>query len=184
MASQILDSLTDLFKTQVLPQASARLGEPEGSVARGFEAAAATIIAALANKGTYTGFKQQIFDLVMRPENDGRILDNPIGAINGAAGAAPGGGVGGQLLSLLFGGQQSGVAEIIGRSCGLRSGSVTTLLGMAAPLVLGLLGRRVREDGLNMSSLWGLVQREASGVLAKLPAGVGSLLGFPAVCSG
>src|SRR5258708_3181968 len=101
MASAVLNSLTDLFKSQVSRQVSARLGESENSVIRGFEATAATILAGLANKGTQAGFRQQIYEIVTSPQNDPRILDDP-GALAGAIGNGARQGLGSQLLSLVF----------------------------------------------------------------------------------
>jgi outer membrane protein OmpA-like peptidoglycan-associated protein len=175
----LLNSLTDLFKSQVSRQASARLGESENSVIRGFEATVATIVAGLASKGTQAGFKQQIYEMITSPQNDPRILEDP-GALAGAIGNGAREGLGSQLLSLVFGGQQGGVAELIARSSGLRSGSAAQLMNVAAPMLLAFLGKQVRDNRLDASGLWSMLQREASAAMDKLPAGVGSLLGLPA----
>src|SRR5262245_36991726 len=180
MASAILHSVIELFKSKTLGSASAQLGESESSVMRGFEASSAAIIGAIGNKATQTEFKQEIFDLVRSPENDThdtRIVDS-MAAFSGPAGNAPGEGIGDKLLSLVFRGHRSAVSEIIARSSGLRAGSASTLMSIAAPIILGMFGKRVREGGLDVSSFSSLLQREGAGILEKLPTGVGSLLGF------
>jgi hypothetical protein len=49
---------------------------------------------------------------------------------------------------------------------------------MAAPLVLGLLGNRVRTGGLNPAGLGNLLLGEKDSIMRALPAGLGSILGL------
>jgi membrane-bound inhibitor of C-type lysozyme len=49
---------------------------------------------------------------------------------------------------------------------------------MAAPLVLGLLGNRVRTGGLNPAGLGNLLMGEKDTIMRALPAGLGSTLGL------
>lgn len=48
---------------------------------------------------------------------------------------------------------------------------------MAAPLVLGMLGQRVREENLTPSSLGGVLSSETANLKKFLPSGLGGLLG-------
>jgi outer membrane protein OmpA-like peptidoglycan-associated protein len=96
-------------------------------------------------------------------------------------GTAPGsnalGDLGGKFLSMVFGPQQGGIVDTIGRSLGLKPGTISSLLSMAAPLVLGVLGKRVRDDGLGVSGLGNLLSRERDSILSAAPAGISSFLG-------
>jgi len=47
---------------------------------------------------------------------------------------------------------------------------------MAAPMVMGFLGKRVRNEGMSMQGLGSLLQREVPAIRAALPAGVFDLL--------
>jgi outer membrane protein OmpA-like peptidoglycan-associated protein len=80
------------------------------------------------------------------------------------------------FLSLAFGGNQSSIADAVGRSTGLRAGVVSSLMSMAAPLLMTALGRLVRDDHMNPAGLSRLLVHEGEGVRDLLPAGVSNLL--------
>ncbi len=86
-----------------------------------------------------------------------------------------------KFLSLAFGGNQSSIFDAVGKSTGLRSGVVSSLMSMAAPLIMSALGRLVRDDHMNPSGLGRLLANEAEGVRDLLPAGVSTLLNAPSV---
>ena len=54
-------------------------------------------------------------------------------------------------------------------------GSITKLLTMAAPLVLGLLGRSQRKDGLDVGALTGLLGSEREHARRMAPQSTGLL---------
>src|SRR6185436_6016939 len=179
MAATLVGDLSDLFKGQALSQAATELGESEGSVMSGFQTASATILGGLAGKASQSGFLGQIFELVTGPMNDSSILGNIRGLFSKSMGSS-GDGLGARFLSMLFGGNQNQVAEKVGLAAGLRPSSASALMSFAAPMVLGLLGKRVSEGHMDMSSFSSFLQRERSGISGMLPAGLGNILGTPA----
>jgi outer membrane protein OmpA-like peptidoglycan-associated protein len=178
MAATLVSDLSNLFQNQALSQAASELGESEGSVMRGFQTASAAIVGGLAGKAGQPGFLKQAFDLIAGPLNDSSILSNIRGLFSRSTSGSSDG-LGGKFLSMLFGGEQGSVADKVGQASGLKPSSASALMGFAAPMVLGLLGKRVKEGHLDMSSFSRLVQQEGSGASSMLPAGLGSLLGAP-----
>ena len=84
-------------------------------------------------------------------KHDGSILDNLGGLI--------GGGVeesvtqdGAGILGHILGGKQSGVEQVIGQKSGLDAGSVGNILKVAAPILMGVLGKQSRENNVTDSS--------------------------------
>ena len=77
---------------------------------------------------------------------------------------------------MVFGQSQSSVIDAVGKSTGLRSNVVTSLMSIAAPLLMTTLGRLVREGHLNASGLKDLVMREFDGVRSLLPSGFSDLM--------
>ena len=185
-ALSLVNDLTGMFSSEALGEAANQLGESEGSVLQGFQTASAAILAGIGNKAGQAGFMKQLFDVISSPFNEGRLLENVRGffsdrSANGSATAnagPPSQGAGGKMLSMLFGGQQSNVTEEVSRAAGIRPSSASALMSFAAPLVLGLLGRRVREEHLDASGLSNLVQRESSRLSGLLPVGVSRALGM------
>src|SRR5215469_2392113 len=175
MAS-ILESVKGMLGPQVVNGVSSQLDEPTGVVQRGLEESSAALLAGIGSKADQPGFMQQIFSFIKSPANDL--------AFAGVPAAAAAGGLGSQFLSTVFGSNQGAVADGIARETGMTSGKATALLGMAAPLVLGMLGRTVQSTGMNAAELGQSLKSEMPGLTSYLPAGLRSFLGrAPAIAT-
>ena len=56
------------------------------------------------------------------------------------------------ILSHILGSKQQGVEQVIGQKSGLDAGSVANILKVAAPLLMGVLGKQSRENNVTDSS--------------------------------
>ena len=91
-------------------------------------------------------------------KHDGSILDNLGGLFNGGVDdSVKQDGAG--ILNHILGSKQQGVEQVIGQKSGLDAGSVANILKVAAPLLMGVLGKQSKENNVTDSS------------------GIGSLLG-------
>ena len=175
MAS-ILESLKGVLGPQVVNGVSSQLNEPTSTVQRGLEESSAALLAGIGSKADQPGFMQQIFSFIKSPANDL--------AFAGVPAAAAAGGLGSQFLSTVFGSNQGAVADGIAHETGLSAGKATALLGMAAPLVLGMLGRQVQSTGMDAAELGRSLKSEMPGLTSYLPAGLRSFMGrAPAVAT-
>lgn len=84
-------------------------------------------------------------------KHDGSILDNLSGLF--------GGGVddsvkneGSKILGHILGSKQNGVEQVISQKAGIDSGSVGNILKVAAPILMGLLGKQKRQNNVNSQS--------------------------------
>jgi OOP family OmpA-OmpF porin len=180
MAGSILDSLMGMLGPQVAGPVASQLGESTETVQRGLQTGSAAMLAGLASKVGQPGFLSQIFGLITNPANTPGALSGDtsnLGSVVPGAASSPLGSLGSEFLSSIFGGNLSTVTDAIGRSTGLASGKVGTLLTMAAPMVLGALGQHVRQNGLSASDLSNELKAEAPSFQRFLPAGLGSLFG-------
>lgn len=90
-------------------------------------------------------------------KHDGSILDN--------LGGLFGGGVddnvkadGSKILGHILGSKQQGVEKIIGEKSGLDMGSVANILKVAAPILMGVLGKQAKQNNVSsQSDLGGLL---------------------------
>ena len=106
-------------------------------------------------------------------DHDGSVLDNLSGVLS-----APEQGPGAGILGHVFGSKQGAVQSALGQSTGLDAGSMGKLLTMLAPLVMGALGKKQRQGGLNPSDLGGLLRQEQETAARQAPdlGMLGSLL--------
>jgi OOP family OmpA-OmpF porin len=184
MASSILSSLFSSIDSRAIGEIASRFGQPREAVSQGLGASTACLLSGLANKaGDSTGMSQ-LFKLVSNAPSNVNVSDltNAV-ADPGRASSATASLLdsGKQLLSFAFGGNQSSIFDAVGKSSGLRSGVVSSLMSMAAPLMMSGLGRLVRDDQMNSAGLGRLLVNEAEGVRDHLPAGVSTLLNAPPV---
>ncbi|MCK8480672.1 DUF937 domain-containing protein [Psychroserpens algicola] len=100
-------------------------------------------------------------------KHDGSILDN--------LGGLFGGGVdeevkqdGSKILGHVLGSKQQGVEKILGEKSGLDAGSVGNILKVAAPILMGVLGKQARQNNVSSSNdLGGLLGGLLGGSEAK-----------------
>ena len=88
------------------------------------------------------------------------------------------------LLSSLLGSKLGAVAEFIANKCGVRMGSATSLLGMAAPLLMGTIGKQVASEGLGVAGLGKLLGSQTQYLKDVLPSGLSNTLGIENLLSG
>ena len=93
----------------------------------------------------------------LNSKHDGSILDNLSGLF--------GGGVddnvktdGAKILNHVLGQKQSGVEQVIGQKAGIDASSVGEILKVAAPILMGVLGKQSRQNNVsNPNELTGLL---------------------------
>ncbi|WP_298777476.1 DUF937 domain-containing protein [uncultured Polaribacter sp.] len=81
-------------------------------------------------------------------KHDGSILDNLGGLFNGGVDdnvKKDGAGILGHIL----GNKQQGVEQVISQKAGVDAGSVGNILKIAAPLLMGVLGKQSKQNGVN-----------------------------------
>jgi outer membrane protein OmpA-like peptidoglycan-associated protein len=176
----ILDSVMGMLGPQIAGPVASQLGESTDAVQRGLQAGSAAMLAGLVAKVGQPGFLNQIFGMITNPANTSSALSSltsNIGSLASGGAGSPLAGLGSQFLSSIFGSNMASVTDTIGRSTGLASNKVGTLLSMAAPLVLGALGQHVRQTGMSAADLGNTLKAEAPSIQRFLPAGLGSLFG-------
>ena len=174
----LLDSLTSLATPAVGPIAQ-RLGESNATVSRGLQASVASVLGGLATRTTDVKTAHRLFDLITSRENSTNVANDMTKLVDSVSPSTTSttSTLGTSLLSTLFAGRVGSVGELISRAAGFKNpSSGASLLGMAAPLVLGVLGKRVRDSGMNLGGLTTMLAGERDSILAAAPAGLATLL--------
>lgn len=177
MSATLFDGLGPLINSGLGAAISARLGEPEQNISRGLQAGSTSILAGLANKTDDPVAMKQVFDLIASPAADIRSIED---AAAFADAVQAGGGVAGmssRFLDDLFGSHASAVNNVVATTSGLSGQSVSKIMTFAAPLVLGFLGRHVRQNGLGLGAFTRLLSDEKNNIMRVAPSGLASALG-------
>jgi OOP family OmpA-OmpF porin len=172
--------LSNLDKSGMAGLAGA-LGESESSVSRGMQSSIAAVLGGLASKAGDPGALRTMLNLA--PDTSGAVpwsqlaagVSDPNSALMSA---------GKSILSGLFGTSQGAVTSAISTASGLRPGVTSSLMAMAAPMVMSFLVKRVRDEGMTMSSFGSLLQQESPAIRSALPAGLSDLFWPPTAAAG
>ena len=171
MAASIIDTVMG-FLPQVAGPLAAEMGESSETVQRGLEGGAAAMLSGLAAKVDEPGVLSQIMGLISNPANTPSALS---GLTSNVGSALSGGSaltdLGGRFMSTLFGSRMGAVRDAVGQFSGLDANKASTLLTLAAPLVLGGLSKFAGENHVTAAGLASTLKSETPSLQGLLPAG-------------
>jgi hypothetical protein len=81
-------------------------------------------------------------------KHDGSILDNLSGLFDGGVDSAVKTD-GSKILNHVLGSKQQGVQQVIGQKAGLDASTVANIMEVAAPILMGVLGKEARQNNLS-----------------------------------
>ena len=117
-------------------------------------------------------------DMISSGNHDGSIFDNLGGLLGGGDATSGFLNSGSGILKSLLGNKLGSVVDIIASVSGMKKGSSSSIMSMAAPMVMGMLGKYVKNKALDAVGLGKFLGSQSPHVASALPAGMGSLLGF------
>jgi outer membrane protein OmpA-like peptidoglycan-associated protein len=172
----LLDAVKGYLTPETVRSASSLVGESESSTRQTLNGAVPSILSGLTNmvssrEGVNT------FGGLIRDGGFGSAVDNIGSLFSGGSTTSSMLGAGQQLIGKIFPGKSSSVTDLVARSGGVSSSSATSLLSLAAPLVMGVLGKRAAAQGLDSSGLANTLLNEKSDIAAAAPAGLSQILG-------
>jgi outer membrane protein OmpA-like peptidoglycan-associated protein len=127
----------------------------------------ATIFGAMASKTADRGVMQQVIDTASRTPTDAIATGATTGQFSDPASSFMTSGR--AFLSTLFGGNSNWAADLIGREAGLGAGATATMMAVAGHSLLNYIGSRVRDSGMNATSLAEFINNEAPAMRRMLP---------------
>ena len=155
--SGLLDLLNSPMGKQLISDVAQQTGQPENKTGDVLSMAMPLLLGAMKKNASSPQGAQGLMS-ALSSKHDGSILDN--------LGGLFGGGVdekvtndGAGILGHLFGGKQNNVENALSKKSGLDAGSIANILKIAAPIVMGYVGRQTAQskvsDANGMNSLLG-----------------------------
>jgi hypothetical protein len=146
-----MNALTEMITQQLAGSAVSEIGNKLGAdpntTGKAIGLAVPLLISALAHNSSTPQGAQDLNQAVAE-DHDGSILDNIQGFLRN-----PESGDGAGILSHILGDHRGDIENGIAQRTGLDSGSTGQLLETVAPLVMGALGKKQQEHGLDASGL-------------------------------
>jgi len=174
MATNLVSSVMQFLTPDMIARIASALGLTRSDAQSGIGAAVPGLLAVLANAAAKPGGAQNMVDTIRQQPG---LLDS-FSSILGGSGQSSFIEKGSSILSSLIGSQdQSMLAGVLDRVAGLGHNASNSLLGMLAPVVMGLIGKQIGLGNLNAGSLGNLFASQKDQIAQAMPAGMGRLLG-------
>lgn len=165
----LMEQLSGAVQAQFRDQAAAKTGLDAGTIEALMPMAMGALMGGLKNKAkTPTGAQALEGELA---NHDGSILNEDVPFDRDDIMAQ-----GQNLLGQILGGRQGQAEAALAETAGVNQGQVNQLLAMAAPALLGALSKTKQQQGLDVSALSGLLDKEAADVQSKAPPALGGLM--------
>jgi outer membrane protein OmpA-like peptidoglycan-associated protein len=178
MAVNLVELAKGYLTPSIIQKAGSFVGESESATQKAMDAIVPTLIAALANQASTSGGAEKLSRILDTGKYDGSALNNLASLFGGGETTQKAIAEGKNILSSIFGGKTEGVVDQIARFAGLRTGSAASLLALAVPLILNLLGRQRATIGQSPAALASLLGEQKSFLAGLLPTGIASFLGW------
>tara|TARA_R110000796_G_scaffold88850_6_gene192088 strand:+ start:160328 stop:160966 length:639 start_codon:yes stop_codon:yes gene_type:complete len=157
--SGLLDLLSSPMGKQLISGVAGQTGQSENKTADVLSMAMPLLLGAMKkNVSSSPQAAQGLMSALQGGKHDGSILDNLGGLFSGGVDdSVMNDGAG--ILGHVFGGKQANVENALSEKSGLDAGTVASILKIAAPIVMGYLGRQTSQsnvsDANGMNSLLG-----------------------------
>ncbi len=178
MALNLIDLAKDYLTPDVISKMSGLVGETPAATQKAMGAIVPSLAGVACNQASTPGGASRLMGLVNSSGLDSGVLNNFSGGLSGGSTTDGLLNTGSTLLHGLLGERVGDVSRVIANASGVTASSATKLLGMAAPLFFGLLGKQVATGGLNLANLPSLLAGHRDTVLQAAPAGLASALGL------
>lgn len=173
MSFNLVDLIKDQVGGAVTDQIGGLLGDQSGLVKSGIDSAVPALLSGLSERASLPGGADTLFNSLQN--HDDGLLDNLSSAIGGNSKSLIESGTG--LLGGLLGNNGLGsLAGMLSGFTGLTRGNTGSLLGMLAPIVMGVLKRKVIGGGLNPAGMLDMLNLQKNNVQAAMPQGLSDQL--------
>jgi outer membrane protein OmpA-like peptidoglycan-associated protein len=171
MAYNLVESVRTLFNDELIRKAATSLGETPTGIRKAVDGIIPSVLTGLLNKAS-SGTTDAAVLLTTAKEAAGSGL---LGKLNGLLGGRTDMGVTRLLRASnnLFDDKLSGLSNLISNFAGIKPSSASSLLNLAAPAALGVVGKHASDKDLNTSGFLTFLANQKDNVLNAIPSGLG-----------
>lgn len=178
MAINLLELLQSQVGGELVGQASKFLGETEVNTGKAVGSIFPTLLGSLVGKASTESGSRGILDFIKTNNIDGSILNSLGGLFSGGQATDSLLSNGGGILKFLVGDKLGSIVDVISNVSGVKTGTSSSLLKMAAPLLMGVVGKFVKEKALDAMGLKNLLGGQREFISKGIPAALTGVLGL------
>ncbi|MCO8124312.1 DUF937 domain-containing protein [Stieleria sp. TO1_6] len=179
MTVNLLEMAQRAIGSGMLSKVAGMLGEDETKTKSAMDIAGSALLGGLMKKVSSPQGAEDVFHHAKQFDT-GMLedLDDHFGAAANPQESSVWSVLGGEIVSKLLGNNQDSAIDMVSKLAGIGRGSSKSLLSMLAPLLFGMIAKRVKTGDLNLSSLINLVMSQKAQVAKYLPAEFNRQLGI------
>jgi outer membrane protein OmpA-like peptidoglycan-associated protein len=159
MANSISTSIQEMITPNMKQALAARMGESPQTVKTGLNTGISAILSAIASQAGDNNFVNQLMNFVRGATEQNISASVPSLVSQGLNGGA--GELVNRFLSMIFGADQAKAAAVVVQKAGVSEVTASSLLSMAAPLVLGYFSKSFSAGTLNAATFANTLRSEA-----------------------
>jgi Bacterial protein of unknown function (DUF937)/PRC-barrel domain len=172
MTENLVSAISRFLTPEMIGKMASVSGLDRSTTQSAVGACVPAILNGLADLAAKPGGARQISDAIA--EQPTGMLSNLAQTLGGASMPAERGT--GLLSSLFGGGVLNTLVSTLSRFVGIGEGSTRTLMGLLAPVILGVLGREQRAAGVETGGLARMLMGQKDQIAAAMPVGLSDLL--------
>ncbi len=172
----LLGLVKEQFTSSIVSKISSFLGESTENTYSAIESALPAILGGVMQNASTTQGVSDLLSTIRTGGYDGGVLNNLGGLLDDIKSTSTLASLGSSFLGSIFGDKLGALSSFISNTSSIKTGSASSLLGLVAPILMNVLGKKVITNGLSTSGLASLLMSQKNAVKAALPTGIGSIL--------
>lgn len=172
MTDNLFSSTQKLLTPDFVNKFSSALNLPTEKIQTGLRAIIPTFLSGVVKKGSSEVGAQSLVKMAKNESVDPETIPKNLNDSSYLA-------KGDNALRGIFGNDVSKIAHSIGDKTGMNVKSVTTMMGMIAPMVMGVLGKKIQNESMSASGLAGFLNNQKPALtgfnMASMHGGVSGL---------
>lgn len=173
---EILSLIKEKLTDSAINKVSNFLGEHPDKISSALHSAVPTVLGSITQFATTDENTGKIMDILKDGGHTGEILDDLPNLLSNFDKTQLLITIGTNIFNHFSGNKSNGLVEKLASLNEIRKTSSASLLGLAAPLVLGAIGKIVAKEGLGISGLSKLLSDQKDSFIAALPPALASQL--------
>ena len=172
MATNLLTQLREQFTDASISNLGSTLGETPTVLQKALEGVLPAVVGGVAQHSKDAGAPASLLTLLQTAKTDDSLAESVSDPTRTQAAIT----TGQPLLTRIFGDKLTRITDMLAAHSGAKETSITSLLGLAASTLMGLLTRSSAPTALTTTGLTGLLEGQANAVGNAMPAGLAALL--------
>ena len=171
VASESLFSvMQNILSPDVIQKISLEINQPIEKTKAGLKSVIPLMLMGIINKGSTKEGAEGLVDMANQQTTLSHVFIDPNTIKKGD-----------EVLNNIFGNNLSNTVSTLGVSIGMNTGSITKMMGISAPLIMGFIGTKIKTEKMNASGLMNFLNQQKSALIAFMPSGFSNMASLSGV---